>query len=178
MPETPERSPAGPIVPATFVPLHVPVPPNAAAAFGYPGAAAHVAFYWEPIGDELCYDDGRIAGTGEWYPFLQYRSHARVAPILEPWNIGYSDVEADHWLVLESVAGRAWIAKNTDARSFLHGQHPPQPPLRMVDLARVREEIRIAMSQRTVSLEQMHEMQRIQQERLRGLLSYCDTWRQ
>lgn len=153
------------------------MPPHVARVFGYPGTAAYVAFYWEPIGDELCYDDGRIAGTGSWYPFLRYRSHPHLAPVLESWNIGYSDLEADHWLVFESAAGRAWIAKIADARAFLCEQHPPLSPLRMVDLARVREDIRVAMSQQAVSAEQIRNHQRRQQAQLGSLLRYCDTWR-
>jgi hypothetical protein len=175
--EMPEHSPAGPTIPETFVSLDIPVPRSAAAAFGYPGAARHVAFYWEPVGDELCYDDGRMAGTGNWHPFLQYRSHARVAPSLEHWNLGYSDEEAEYWLVLESGAGRAWVGGIAHARAFLREQHPPLPPLRIVDIARVREEIRLLVTQRTITDEQMRDFQRLEQERLRGLLSYCDTWR-
>lgn len=175
--ETPDDSPAGPIVPDTFVPLDIPVPPNTATAFGYPGSARHVAFFWEPIGDELCYDDGRIAGTGDWHAFLRYRTHPHIAPSLAGWNIGYSDEEPDHWLVLDSGTGNAWIAGIADARAFLASQHPALPPLRMVDLARVREEIRVAISQRTVTGEQMREMQRRQQEHLRQLLSYCDAYK-
>lgn len=72
-----EKQPAtGSAVPEVFVPLDIPVPPKTARVFGYPASARHVAFHWEPIGDELCYDDGRIAGTGNWYPFLQCRSHS------------------------------------------------------------------------------------------------------
>lgn len=174
--ETPEHSPAGPIVPDTFVALDIPVPPNAASAFGYPGLARHVAFYWEPIGDELCFDDGRIAGTGAWHRFLQYRVHPRVAPSIGGWNIGYSDEEADHWLLLDTVAGRAWVASIADARAFLASQHPPLPSLRMVDFPRIREEIHIAISQRTLTVEQVRAMQRREQEEFRRLLGFCDRW--
>jgi hypothetical protein len=176
MQETLEHSPAGPSIPETFVPVDIPVPPNAAAAFGYPGTADYVAFYWEPVGDELCYDDGRIAGTGSWHPFLQYRSHKHVAPALKVWNLGYSDEEAEHWLVMESQRGKAWIAEIADARVFLREQHPALPALRMVDIARIREEIRVAVSQRTITAKQMREVQQRQQEHLRALLSFCDTW--
>ena len=27
-------------------------------SFGYPGARRFVALFWEPAGDEACYDDG------------------------------------------------------------------------------------------------------------------------
>lgn len=132
-------------------------------------------FTGEPFGDELCYDDGRIAGTGAWYPFLQYRSHARVAPSLKPWNIGYSDVEADHWLVLETAAGNVWIAEIADALAILLPQHPPTPPIRMVEVARFREKIRIAVAQ-PVAPEQMGEMKSRQREELQRMLAFCDAW--
>lgn len=175
--ETPEQSLAGTTVPETFVPLDIHVPPNAARAFGYSGSACHVAFFWEPVGDELCYDDGRIAGTGEWHPFLQYRSHRHIAPSLRFWNIGYSDEEAEHWLVLNPLAGRAWIALVADARAFLAAQHPKMEPVRMVDLPRIRDEIRKALSRRTASAEQVRDWQRRQQAELRDLLSQCEAWR-
>lgn len=174
--EMPEHSPAGLVIPETFVPLDIPVPQNAAAVFGYPGSASHVAFHWEPLGDELCYDDGRIAGTGEWYSFLQYRSHPHVAPALAAWNIGYSELDADHWLVLETDHGRAWIADIADAQAFLQSQHPPVSLLRMVDLPRVRKEMRMAMSRHASSVRDIRGMQRRQQERLRRLLDFCDLW--
>lgn len=177
MTEMPEHSPTGLVIPETFVPLDIPVPPNAASAFGYPDTALYVAFYWEPLGDELCYDDGRIAGTGTWHAFLQYRHHRQVSSALAPWNIGYSDEEAEHWLVLQSDESKAWIAGAADARVFLQAQHPPLPPLRMIDLARVREEIRVVVSQRSVTNEQMREMQSRQQEQLQRLLSYCESWK-
>lgn len=172
----PTAPPAGDIVPDTFVSLDIPVPPNAAATFGYPGSARHVAFYWEPIGDELCYDDGRVAGTGEWHPFLQYRSHRFVAPSLHSWNIGYSDEEADHWLVLDAEAGRTWIAAIGDASAFLREQHPSLESVRMVDLPRIREEIRMAVRQREPTIRLVRALQRQQQEQLDALLSHCDAW--
>lgn len=86
-------------------------------------------------------------------------------------------MEADHWLVLETAAGKAWTAEIADALAFLRWQHPPALPIRIVDVARVREEIRVAIAQRTVTPEQMRELHRRQHERLRDLISYCDTWR-
>ena len=175
--ETPQQPPTGNAVPEVFVPLDIPVPPNAARVFGYPAWARHVAFYWEPAGDELCYDDGRMAGTGEWHPFLQYRSHPSVAPLLTSWNIGYSDEEADHWLVLDNQAARAWVASIAEAREFLASQHSRLPALRMADVPRIREEIRLIVSQRAVTADDMREMQRQQHERLGRLLGFCDMWR-
>lgn len=76
---------------------------------------------------------------------------------LKSWNLGYSVVQADHWLVLESSAGKAWIARGADACAFLQSQLPRQPPLRMVDLGRVREKIDGAISQQPITAERLHE---------------------
>src|SRR5207244_734575 len=86
-----EQLRSDPGVGRTLVPL--PVPPNLAEAFGYRGEARFVAFRWEPAGDELVYDDGRLSGTGDPWTFLAYRRHAKVTPHLKPYNLGHSDIE-------------------------------------------------------------------------------------
>jgi hypothetical protein len=40
------------------------LPPGFLAAFGYPGGRRFVALYWEPCGDEACYDDGVSSACG------------------------------------------------------------------------------------------------------------------
>ena len=48
-----------------MTPLSVPVPSELAETLGYPGDARFVAFCWEPAGDEVVYEDGRLGGTGD-----------------------------------------------------------------------------------------------------------------
>jgi hypothetical protein len=64
------------------VPVDVPLPPQLAETFGYPGQARYVAFHWTPSGDEVYYDDGRLGGTGASWAFLTYKRHPAVEPLL------------------------------------------------------------------------------------------------
>src|SRR6266404_4826333 len=90
--------------------VDVPLPPQLTETFGYPGQARYVAFYWIPDGDEVVYDDGRMSGTGASWAFLTYRRHRAVEPLLDRWNLGYSDADAEHCLVLDRTEiGRAHV---------------------------------------------------------------------
>lgn len=108
-----------------LIPLEVPVPPEAVRTFGYPGGARFVGFLWEPAGDEVVYDDGQLSGIGASHAFLTYRRHPAVVPHLETYDLGYSDLEAAHCLILDRELSRAVIATRADARAFLRGQHAP-----------------------------------------------------
>src|SRR5262249_18261652 len=112
-----------------LIPLEVPVPPEVARTFGYRGDARFVGFYWEPAGDEVVYDDGRLSGTGSSYAFLRYRRHPAVEPLLEEYNLGHSDLKATHCLILDRQTGRASVAGRADAYAFLRAQHPAAPEL-------------------------------------------------
>jgi len=116
-----------PALPGTRVDL--PLPPGLDRAFGCNGNARFVAFSWTPMGDEVVYEDGRSSGTGASWTFLAYRRHRSVAPLLEGFNLGYSDADADHALVTDREANRASIAPVAEARQLLRDQHPPEPPL-------------------------------------------------
>lgn len=134
--------------------LQVPVPPQLEQALGYDGDARYVAFYWEPAGDEVRYDDGQVGGDGEWWAWLDFTGHPAVAPHLLlpcprrhgagttnqlenepcdfcdgtgrlPLNLGNSDEEADHWLILDRQEGKLYTAPAAVARRFLQQQWPP-----------------------------------------------------
>jgi len=121
-----------------LIPLDVPVPPGLAHVFGYRGAARFVGFHFEPSGDDVLLDDGRQFGTGDAWSFLVYRRHPAVAPHLEPYNLGYSDMEAAHVLVIDRSHDLAGIIPVAAARPFLKRQHPPPPHLspQQLDAAR------------------------------------------
>src|SRR5689334_13072129 len=62
------------------IPLDLPVPPQLEAAVGLPDTPARFfAVYWQPCGDEACYDNGRSSGTGNWTGYLAYVRHPAVA---------------------------------------------------------------------------------------------------
>jgi hypothetical protein len=136
-----------------LIPLSAPVPPNLEQALGYGGEARYVAFYWEPCGDELMLDDGQYSSDGNWQVWLEYTNHPNVAPYLMekcwrcrgvgttnqlenqpcefcdgagyfPFNFGYSDDEATHWIIVDRQERKAYAAPVAAARQFLQQQWP------------------------------------------------------
>jgi hypothetical protein len=114
-----------------IIPLKVPVPPMLAQALGYNGEARYVSFQWTPYGDEADYADGRLSGTGNWQAFLAYIRHPVVSPYLKAYDLGSSDNEARHALILDRDKLEIMIAPVKEARAFLEAQWPPQPTIRM-----------------------------------------------
>jgi hypothetical protein len=99
------------------------LPRNWERAFGYDGDACHVAFYWTPAGDEAIYDDGHGAGDGNWRMFSTLRhTHPELD---EQYNLGYSEVEADHWLLLNRQTRELDALPVAEARAKLREQWPP-----------------------------------------------------
>jgi hypothetical protein len=118
--------------------LSVPVPPKIAEIFGYTGQSRFVAFYHEPAGDELMHDDGRTAATAEWYAFEQWREHPAVAAHLQDVNLGYSDLPATHWLIIDRARDVAYVAHVSTAQAFLRVQHPAPPVPTRDEIAELR----------------------------------------
>jgi hypothetical protein len=114
-----------------ITPLDIPVPPMLAKAMGYKGDARFVSFQWTPYGDEADYSDGRLSGTGNWQAFLAYIQHPAVSPILQEYDLGSSDSEARHALILDRNKHKIMIAPVKEARKFLEAQWPPLPTIRM-----------------------------------------------
>src|SRR5918998_3376160 len=111
--------------------LPAPVPPILAKAIGYTGEARYVAFNWTPYGDEAEYFDGRRSATGNWQAFLAYIQHPAVSPLLQDYDLGSSDSEARHALVLDRKKLEIFIAPVKEAQAFVSAQWPPQAPIRM-----------------------------------------------
>ncbi len=143
--------------------LPLPVPPRLAEALGYPGAAAWVSFCWQPAGDEVAYDDGRLTGTGEGQAYLRYTRHRAVAPHLAPYELGSSDAPARHRLVLDRQERKLYVATDREARAHLRA-HWSRLELRpasswiaeqwaVVDDARLRMARRGARTQQELSAE-------------------------
>jgi hypothetical protein len=100
----------------------VALPRNWERAFGYTGEARCVAFYWTPVGDEALYDDGQVSGDGNWRLFLTLRHQH---PKLDwDYNLGYSDVEAGHWLLLDRQTRDLGVLPKAEAQARLRQQWP------------------------------------------------------
>jgi len=150
----------------TLTYLKVPVPPNLEEALGYDGQARYVAFYWEPVGDEAMFDDGRINAEADWRALLLYLSHPATQPLFAlpcwecqgkgttnqlendpcptcdgagaiPFSIGNSEEEADYWLILDRKERKMYAAPIATARRFLQQQWPPPRQLETADQERI-----------------------------------------
>jgi hypothetical protein len=99
------------------------LPPDFLASFGYHGGGRFVALFWEPSGDEACYDDGRTYACGCCHNWL-YLDFTR-RPAVRAWldgngvNLGNSDEPATHWLVVDGGSGEVYAAPRQDARAIL-----------------------------------------------------------
>jgi hypothetical protein len=170
------QSPDEPRLPGQAV--DVPVPPDLAEAFGYRGQARFVGFCWSPLGDELNYDDGRSAGSGASHAFLTYKRHKSVEPLLRGWNLGYSDAEAEHCLLLDRQRNRASIAPLAVARAFLKAQHPPARPLSAQEAETLRRQIEEAIAQGwqevRVNPAEVQRLMQEQRQRVGRMVSFLD----
>jgi hypothetical protein len=114
-----------------LIPLNVPVPPMLAKAIGYRREAQFVSFQWTPYGDEADYSDGRTSATGNWQAFLAFIHHPAVSPQLKGYDLGSSDSEAKHALILDQEQHVLYVAPVREAEKFLQKQWPEEQPTRM-----------------------------------------------
>jgi hypothetical protein len=113
----------------TVVPLPVPVPPMLELALDYPGQARLLAFFWSPMGDEALYHDGQRSGVGDWTAYLAFVRHPLVEPHLRSFDLGSSEEEARHWLVLDREARSLSVLPAEEAALLLSQQWATRPAL-------------------------------------------------
>lgn len=108
-------------------PRPIPVPPMLAEAFGYEGEARYVAFWWD--GDNLALADGVLTLTGglRWYAWKLFTEHELVPPHLHGYNLGSSDGEARHRLLIDRQAGRVFVGLLPEVDRILQSQQPARP---------------------------------------------------
>ncbi len=105
------------------------LPPDFLPAFGYGGGRRFVALFWEPCGDEACYDDGQsyacgLCDNGLYLGFIHQ-------PDVGRWlddnglNLGSSDESAQHWLVADTATGDLYAAPCRVAHAIVHQQQLP-----------------------------------------------------
>jgi hypothetical protein len=100
-------------------------------SFGYPGRRRFIAIYWEPAGDESCYDDGESSACGmcDNGLFLGFVYQPNVAHWLNENGIhlGDSDREARHWLVTDDQTGDLYAVPCGEASLVVRTQRLPPP---------------------------------------------------
>ncbi len=106
------------------------VPDGFLAAFGYDRGRRFVGVYWEPCGDEACYDDGASSGCGmcdNWlYLGLIHRPDVGRWLAENGVHLGNSDEPARHWLVVDASTGEVYAAEREEAYPILLRQRLPE----------------------------------------------------
>ncbi|MGA9774250.1 MAG: hypothetical protein WBV94_34800 [Blastocatellia bacterium] len=103
--------------------LSATAPPMLCEAVGYSGSARYVGFYWTPCGDEIIYTDGRVSADGHWHAWLLFIRHKAIAPHLQGYNLGSSDEEATHWLLVDRETCAMYIGEPGEAMAVLREQY-------------------------------------------------------
>ena len=98
-------------------------------SFGYSGGRRFVALFWEPCGDEACYDDGvsYACGMSDNWLYLGFIHQQHVYRWLEEHslNLGNSDEAARHWPVADALTGDLYAAPTREASAVVRRQQLP-----------------------------------------------------
>jgi hypothetical protein len=104
--------------------LNLPVPPKFARICGYNGDERFISLYWTPYGDEVIFDDNYVSGTGEWMGFLMFLHRQTVQERLWAFDLGSSEFEARHALMLDRLTRTLYVGTLPEVRAFLQSVQP------------------------------------------------------
>jgi hypothetical protein len=105
-----------------LVRLPLPCPPQLIELSGYTGGGRLVALWWSPFGDELMISDGTLTETGRWRGWLCFSQHPLVGLFLEPYRLGDSDDDGEHWLLVDRYLGTLDVGLARDVEQLLATQ--------------------------------------------------------
>jgi len=117
------------LIPLPGLGLSVPIPPQLEAAVEYRGDARYFAIYWTSAGDEAMVTDGRTTHDGCWWGYQAFVDHPFMLLALasQPYDLGSSETDATHWLVVDRKTRTIALAPRPQAEAFLTQQHPALP---------------------------------------------------
>lgn len=105
-----------------MVRLPLQAPPGLVELSGYQGSARLVALSWTSFGDELLYRDGTVSGAGDWRGWLAFVEHPLGQAVLGPYELGSSESEAAHWLLIDREDRTLDIGLGLDVQQLLASQ--------------------------------------------------------
>jgi hypothetical protein len=108
------------------MPLPFSQPHAFAAQLGYCGGRRFVAAYWDPLGDDVTVHDDRWSATGlgdryAWSDFV-YQKQIQTWLGQRDINVGNSDEEATHWLIIDRLTNDGFIASRNHGRQIIQQQ--------------------------------------------------------
>jgi hypothetical protein len=78
--------------------------------------------WWTPLGDELMFSDGTITATGNYRGWLAFCAHPLTRLFLNPYELGNSEHEAEHWLLVDRHLATLDIGLAHDVQALLATQ--------------------------------------------------------
>jgi predicted DNA-binding protein (MmcQ/YjbR family) len=101
-------------------------------------------------------------GTTSWQAFLAFIHHPAASQLLKGYNLGSSDSEAKHSLLLDRERLALFVALVKEAEKFLSEQCPKEPPIHMTKEEWETFVNKVLAQQRDVSIDEIQ--QRIDQQ--------------
>lgn len=108
-----------------LIPVPFDLPPAFLERLGYHHGRRIVAVHWEPVGDEAAFTDGVHSLVGaDHYVYWELTRQ----PAIRAWfqahgiNLGNSDQRATYWLLVDRLAGRAYVCDVAAAREHVRTQ--------------------------------------------------------
>jgi hypothetical protein len=163
----------------TLESLNIPVPPMLVKAIGYKGKERFISFKWTPYGDEVEYSDGRLTAMGNWQAYLAYIQHPAISPLLTGYELGSSENEAKHALILDRVRQKIFVATVKEAEKFLSDQWPPEPTLRMSQeehIAKISIALKNISQPRDIDIEEIQRGIQDQYRMIEDMLKWLDKF--
>ena len=74
------------------------------------------------------YSDGRFSADGHWHAWLLLTRHRTIAPHVTTYNLGSSEEEATHWLLVDRETCALHVGTAGEALRALRGQYADQAP--------------------------------------------------
>lgn len=105
------------------------LPPDFLGRFGYHRGRRFVALYWEPCGDESCYDDGvaDACGLTDNWLFAGFVFRPDVAEWFgrNRLHLGNSEEAATDWLLVDGATGEVYVGPWREVRRTVIWQQLP-----------------------------------------------------
>jgi len=108
--------------PGRIVRLPLGCPAQLVELSGYNGAGRLVAMWWTPLGDELMFSDGTTTATGDYRGWLAFCAHPVTLLFLNPYQLGSSEQEAEHWLLVDRHLATLDVGLAHDVQALLATQ--------------------------------------------------------
>lgn len=161
--------------------LRIPLPPNWEAAVGWTcgDSARWLSGFWTSLGDHPYLSDGRTSMSGDGWGWLAWAGHAAVAPHLRPYDLGGSEMEGPHALLIDRVERKVYACDRREAERVVRGQWPAceEPVMTAEQVEAVMRHMERAMAARPMpTADQLLRSMREHSRLVAEMIAWLDSW--